>query len=158
MFDIGFWELAVIMIVALVVIGPDKLPGIARTAGKWVGKARYFVSNVKNDVQKELRAEELKQAIARDAGLDELKQIMNTDQFTLEEDDPGYLVSAIDGDVAEQAKAFKATYSGDADARTETDTKTHVEVMPESTTAIPDENAHSETSTPTEDKTNKSNT
>jgi len=97
MFDIGFWELGVIMIVGLVVIGPDKLPGIARSAGKWVGKARYFISSVKQDVQKELRAEELKQAIERDAGLDEIKQIMNTDQFTLEEEDEqGYLVNAID--------------------------------------------------------------
>jgi len=161
MFDIGFWELAVIMIVALVVIGPDKLPGIARTAGKWVGKARYFVSNVKNDVQKELRAEELKQAIERDAGLDELKQIMNTDQFTLEEDDdPGYLVNAIDDDVVEQTKAFETTHStdADADAHTETNTETHHDITPESTTAIPDEDTHPETNTQTDDKTNKSNT
>lgn len=97
MFDIGFWELGVIMIVGLVVIGPDKLPGIARSAGKWVGKARYFIASVKDDVSKELRTEELKQAIERDASLDEIKQIMNTDQFTLEEeDDSGYLVNAID--------------------------------------------------------------
>jgi len=101
MFDIGFWELAVIMIVGLVVIGPDKLPGIARSAGKWVGKARYFISSVKQDVQKELRAEELKQAIERDAGLDEIKEIMNTDKFSLEEEtdySSGYLVDAIDDD------------------------------------------------------------
>lgn len=99
MFDIGFWELGVIMIVGLVVIGPDKLPGIARSAGKWVGKARYFIASVKEDVSKELRAEELKQALERDAGLDEIKQIMNTDKFTIEEeDDSGYLVNAIDDD------------------------------------------------------------
>lgn len=100
MFDIGFWELGVIMVVGLVVIGPDKLPGIARSAGKWVGKARYFISTVKEDVSKELRQEELKKAIERDAGLDEIKQIMNTDQFTLEEeDDSGYLVNAIDDNI-----------------------------------------------------------
>ena len=102
MFDIGFWELGVIMVVGLVVIGPDKLPGIARSAGKWVGKARYFIASVKQDVTKELRAEELKQAIERDAGLDEIKQIMNTDQFTLEEEDENdsaYLVNAIDDEV-----------------------------------------------------------
>ncbi len=121
MFDIGFWELGVIMIVALVVIGPDKLPGIARSAGKWVGKARYFISNVKQDVQKELRAEELKQAIERDAGLDELKQIMNTDQFTLEEeDDPGYLVSAIDDDIVKQSEPVEAATNADNTSHTET--------------------------------------
>lgn len=108
MFDIGFWELAVIMVVALVVIGPDKLPGIARSAGKWVGKARYFIASVKQDVSKELRAEELKQALARDAGLDEIKQIMNTDQFTIEEDDePGYLVRSTDDD-AKQTQTHEA--------------------------------------------------
>jgi len=122
MFDIGFWELGVIMIVGLVVIGPDKLPGIARSAGKWVGKARYFISSVKTDVQKELRAEELKQALERDAGIDEIKQIMNTDQFTLEEeDDSGYLVNAIDDDgssldddISSTNSASKKTNSDDS--------------------------------------------
>ncbi|VAW92541.1 Twin-arginine translocation protein TatB [hydrothermal vent metagenome] len=136
MFDIGFWELGVIMIVALVVIGPDKLPGIARSAGKWVGKARYFIANVKQDVQKEMRAEELKQAIGRDAGLDELKQIMNTDQFTLEEeDDPGYLVSAIDDDIPTQAKT--------------------AETIP---TAKPHNSGKSKTDSQTDDVADKSNT
>jgi len=107
MFDIGFWELGIIMIVGLIVIGPDKLPGIARSAGKWVGKARYFIGSVKQDVQKELRAEELKQAIERDAGLDEIKEIMNTERFTLEEEDKDqdYLVNAIDDDAAQQTVA-----------------------------------------------------
>lgn len=109
MFDIGFWELGVIMIVGLVVIGPDKLPGIARSAGKWVGKARYFIASVKDDVSKELRTEELKQAIERDASLDEIKQIMNTDQFTLEEeDDSGYLVNAIDDEFDKDVHEDKA--------------------------------------------------
>jgi sec-independent protein translocase protein TatB len=40
MFDIGFWEMAFIGVIALVVIGPERLPGVARTAGLWVGKAR----------------------------------------------------------------------------------------------------------------------
>jgi len=120
MFDIGFWELGVILIVGLVVIGPDKLPGIARSAGKWVGKARYFISSVKQDVQKELRAEELKQAIERDANLEEIKQIMNTDQFSLEEeDDPGYLVNAIDDDHADNNTAAKQTVSNTDKTKTE---------------------------------------
>ena len=60
MFDIGFWELAVIGIVALLVIGPDKLPSVARTTGLWVGRIRRMISNVKDDISKELKAEELK--------------------------------------------------------------------------------------------------
>lgn len=122
MFDIGFWELAIIMIVGLVVIGPDKLPGIARSAGKWVGKARYFISSIKQDVQKELQAEELKKAIERDAGLDEIKQIMNTDKFTLEEEnEPGYLVKAIDDDGSNLDKSNDSSSTAatdDADSKT----------------------------------------
>ena len=63
MFDIGFWELVVIGVVALVVIGPDRLPRVARKAGMWVGKMRGFVSSVKADIDRELRAEELKRVL-----------------------------------------------------------------------------------------------
>ena len=60
MFDIGFWELAVIGIVALLVIGPDRLPAVARTTGLWISKIRRMISSVKDDISKELKAEELK--------------------------------------------------------------------------------------------------
>ena len=43
MFDIGFWELAVIFVVALLVLGPDRLPAVARTGGRWASKARRTV-------------------------------------------------------------------------------------------------------------------
>lgn len=87
MFDIGFWELAIIAVVGLVVIGPERLPDVARTVGRWVGAARRFIGNVKADIDREIQQEELKKAIERDAGLDEIKEIMNTDRFTLEEED-----------------------------------------------------------------------
>jgi len=96
MFDIGFWELTTIAVIALLVIGPDKLPGVARTAGKWVGRARRFVGDVKSDIDRELKQEELRKAIADDVGLDEIKEIMNTDDFRIDADEtPAYQVSAI---------------------------------------------------------------
>ena len=97
MFDIGFWELTTIAVIALLVIGPDKLPDVARTAGKWVGRARRFVGDVKTDIDRELKQEELKKAIADDVGLDEIKEIMNTDDFTIETEDavPNYQVKAM---------------------------------------------------------------
>ena len=96
MFDIGFWELTTITVIALLVIGPDKLPGVARTAGKWVGRARRFVGDVKTDIDRELKQEELRKAIADDVGLDEIKEIMNTDDFKIDVDEaPAYQVSAI---------------------------------------------------------------
>lgn len=103
MFDIGFWELTIIAVVALVVIGPERLPGVARTAGKWVGKARRFVGQVKSDIDLELRQEELKKALERDAGLNEIKEIMNSDQFVIEEEDTSqYQVKAIADEEAEE--------------------------------------------------------
>jgi sec-independent protein translocase protein TatB len=59
MFDVGFWELAIIGVVALVIVGPERLPGLARTAGLWIGKARRMVSDVKRDIDRELKASEM---------------------------------------------------------------------------------------------------
>lgn len=59
MFDVNVWELSVIGIVALLVFGPDKLPEVARTVGKWVGKARAYVNSVKSDIDREVRLQEL---------------------------------------------------------------------------------------------------
>jgi len=96
MFDIGFLELAIIAVVGLIVIGPERLPEVARTVGTWVGKFRRFVSSVKSDIERELRQDEIRKAIERDAGLDELKQIMNTETFTLEEEEkPDYQIKAV---------------------------------------------------------------
>ncbi len=59
MFDIGFWEMAFIGAVALVVIGPERLPGFARATGHWVGKGRRMLNEVKSDIRKEIREQEL---------------------------------------------------------------------------------------------------
>jgi sec-independent protein translocase protein TatB len=59
MFDIAFSELVVVGIVALLVIGPDKLPKVARTAGHLLGRAQRYVNDIKSDINSELRLEEL---------------------------------------------------------------------------------------------------
>ena len=59
MFDIGFSELIVIGIVALIVIGPERLPKVARTMGHLVGRLRRYVSEVKSDISREMQMEEL---------------------------------------------------------------------------------------------------
>ena len=115
MFDIGFWELTTIAVIALLVIGPDKLPGVARTAGKWVGRARRFVGDVKSDIDRELKQEELRKALAEDAGLDEIKQIMNTDNFTIdaEEETPDYQVKATADDSGELEENYDEQLDSD---------------------------------------------
>lgn len=60
MFDIGFSELMVIALVALVVIGPERLPRVARTAGHLLGRLQRYVGDVKSDINREMQLDELK--------------------------------------------------------------------------------------------------
>lgn len=60
MFDVGFSELIVIAIVALVVIGPERLPKVARTAGHLLGRLQRYVNDVKSDISREMQLDELK--------------------------------------------------------------------------------------------------
>lgn len=60
MFDVGFSELIVIGIVALVVIGPERLPKVARTAGHLLGRLQRYVNDVKADISREMQLDELK--------------------------------------------------------------------------------------------------
>ncbi len=64
MFDIGFWELCLVGLISLLVIGPERLPKAARIAGFWVGKARNMVTSVKHEINQELHAEEMRQIMA----------------------------------------------------------------------------------------------
>ena len=68
MFDFSFSELALIGAVALVVLGPERLPKVARTVGEWAGKAQRYVAQVKADINREMEVAELKklQEQARD--------------------------------------------------------------------------------------------
>ncbi|MBL8515167.1 MAG: twin-arginine translocase subunit TatB [Betaproteobacteria bacterium] len=59
MFDISFWELGIVGVVALIVIGPERLPGVARTAGHMFGRFQRYVASVRSDIQREIDASEL---------------------------------------------------------------------------------------------------
>jgi sec-independent protein translocase protein TatB len=62
-FDIGFWELALISLVALVVVGPERLPRLARTLGLWLGKGRRILSGIKDEIDREIQADEIKKSL-----------------------------------------------------------------------------------------------
>jgi sec-independent protein translocase protein TatB len=61
MFDVGFWEFALIGIIALIIVGPERMPGIARAAGKYVGKAKRFIAKIQTEVGAELEVDSLKE-------------------------------------------------------------------------------------------------
>ena len=88
MCDVGFSEVVIIAIIALVILGPERLPKVARTLGFWVGKARRMVSDVKSDIDREMRESEL--ADLRKLG-DEISEVKNEVQSAAGEvaDDTG---------------------------------------------------------------------
>jgi sec-independent protein translocase protein TatB len=85
MFDVGFGELVLIALVALVVIGPERLPRVARTAGLWLGRARRMIISVKADIEREMKAEELKEILHKQARSNPLEEIIEDGKSTLKE-------------------------------------------------------------------------
>lgn len=76
MFDIGFLELLICGVIALLVLGPERLPTAARAAGRWVGAARRMVSQFSSELDRQLKAEELREELrkAGDVGLDDVQK------------------------------------------------------------------------------------
>lgn len=104
--------MALVGVVALLVIGPERLPGVARTAGKWLGNARRFMSSVQADINLEVnKAETLKRLLEEQADIQSMHEILEqtpadvasrkpvpraTPAEKNSEDKPAYLVKAID--------------------------------------------------------------
>lgn len=63
MFDIGFTELLVCLVVALVVIGPEQLPGAVRTAGLWIGRLKRSLRDTRNEIERQIGADEIRRQL-----------------------------------------------------------------------------------------------
>ena len=75
MFDVGLWEILLILVLALVIIGPERLPGAARQAGYFVGKARRYIEGVRSEVESELDVNEFKRMLHnQEVQINELQQ------------------------------------------------------------------------------------
>ena len=66
MFDFGFWEIAIIGVITLILVGPEKMPSLARKAGLYFGKLNRFFNKVKSDINEELRMDEIKDEMSMD--------------------------------------------------------------------------------------------
>ena len=77
MFDIGFSELILIAVVALVVIGPDRLPGAARVAGMWVGRIKRSFNTIKEDVERELGADDIRRELHNEGILEKERKMLS---------------------------------------------------------------------------------
>lgn len=60
MFDVGFWELALIFVVALVVVGPERMPGLIRTTGQWLGRMQRVARQLRAEFEREAHTQEFK--------------------------------------------------------------------------------------------------
>ena len=118
MFDIGFWELSLIGLIALLVIGPKRLPEAARTAGQWVGRLRIFISNVKQDLDQQLQSEEMEELRRLRNELTETKQVLEKSSSDLvgslidagEKLRSGSLLEAVDQSIAAPVKSSDSVH------------------------------------------------
>ncbi|HVL01262.1 MAG TPA: Sec-independent protein translocase protein TatB [Dongiaceae bacterium] len=88
MFDIGFFELVLVGIVALVVLGPDKLPHAVRMTGAWMGRMRRLVANVRDEFEREVNLHEMEQRIREQlekAGIEDARKALEDTRRTLED-------------------------------------------------------------------------
>lgn len=74
MFDIGFAELVLIFVVGLLVLGPERLPGAIRTVSLWLGRLRRSFTALKNEIEREVGAEEIKRQLHNEAIMANLKE------------------------------------------------------------------------------------
>ena len=81
MFDVGFSEMLLVGLIALLVFGPERLPKVARQAAMWVKKARAMASSVKQEIDRELQLQELKETL--DKQKRQMDQIMLADKLSL---------------------------------------------------------------------------
>lgn len=117
MFDVGFSELLIIAVVALLVLGPERLPKAARFAGLWVRRARAQWYSVKSELERELAAEELKRHLSEP--LDALKPQMQALEQQLRDEYDG-----LDPGLPERVQL------GDADAAASVDATAFVDETP----------------------------
>lgn len=81
MFDFGFWELALVLIISLIVLGPERLPIFASQLGSWLKKIKDFANNVKTSIENESRMSDLKKIIdEQKEELSEIKDSIDSDE------------------------------------------------------------------------------
>jgi len=78
MFEVGFSEIILIAVVALLVVGPQEFPALVRNIGSWLGKARQVMSSVKTEFDREIqKAEEIKRLMAKEAEIADLHKTLD---------------------------------------------------------------------------------
>jgi len=86
MFDLSFWEIVVVGIIAVIVVGPERLPGMAYTAGKWITKVKRFVANAKAEVESEFNTAELRKLMSvQEEEMQKLRKLVEDTRHDVEQ-------------------------------------------------------------------------
>jgi len=124
-FDIAFSELVVIGLIALVILGPKRLPEMARAAGRWTARIRRFIEDVKRDMGSELRREELAELRQVHQQITETKQLFehtagsafsSIAEIRPPESAPDYLAKALPDSAAQDAQGMPTAAAASAPA------------------------------------------
>lgn len=87
MFDLSFWEIMVIAVVAVIVVGPERLPGLAYKVGQWVTKVRRFISNAKAEMESEFNTAELRRLLnAQEEEMQRLRRLVEDTRQEIEQE------------------------------------------------------------------------
>lgn len=115
MFDIGFFELVVVAIVALVVLGPERLPHAVRMAGAFMGKARRMMTSVRDEFEREVQLAEMQQRIKEQlekAGIEDARKALEETRQSIED---GHKI--LSQDVMADSKPATTSTTDDPDTR-----------------------------------------
>jgi len=86
MFDLSFWEILVVGIIAVIVVGPERLPGMAYTAGKWITKVKRFVANARAEVESEFNTAELRKLMSvQEEEMQKLRKLVEDTRHDVEQ-------------------------------------------------------------------------
>ena len=112
MFGVGFFELVLVGAVALVVLGPDKLPGTIRTASLWIGRLRRSFNNIKQDIEREIGVDDIRRQLRNEAILDKFKTTKSqvTDTMNMVKKETEAFRKNVE--LEAQAAAFTSTKAG----------------------------------------------
>lgn len=112
MFDVGFFELVLLGVVALLVLGPEKLPGAIRTTSLWVGRLRRSFNNIKQDIEREIGADDIRRQLRNEAILDKFKNTKSqvTDTMNMVKKETEAFRKNVE--LEAQAAAFSSTKAG----------------------------------------------
>ncbi|AZC15852.1 Sec-independent protein translocase protein TatB [Pseudomonas sp. CMR5c] len=131
MFGISFSELLLVGLVALLVLGPERLPGAARTAGLWVGRLKRSFNAIKQEVEREIGADEIRRQLHNE-------HILSLEQEARKILAPTQQQPAPVEPVAEQVAATPATTAGEAAAPAEAPATPTAEPATPAATAAPE--------------------